>query len=622
MTFPFEVTINLAHSKIAGITNPVIKVFSGITVFLGPNGSGKTVLLRGLKTSLSQHLGGKRVRYVSAGRLGVMEHFRSDYDGHRGGAIRFDDAELGNKGSLSARHNNETVTGDFATLSERPDILIKVRERLQKLFNRNVVIDWDHGNLKVYFSKVGAFGNYSSAREASGLLHMVAILASLYDDEVGCLLIDEPEVSLHPQLQSFLLTEINAVAGPIGDKGKKLIFLSTHSTEFIDPRSVDQLASIVFCTDPMTAPTQIDPAVDEFRSQKLQGLLARISQEHKLAFFSHVPLLVEGPSDSILCSAISRKLSLHLEAAGCQIVPIIGKGQFPTVVKLMRLIGKKPVVLADADAIADGLDVISSFISLPHAEAAATKAGHKDGAKFARDVYNDFSQLVSKDWGNLERFCAAHPYWSNRESGSDTLAQRRASFCWLVSAAEADIKQPTNGTEWVMMRTRLIALLDFLENLGCFVLRKGTIESYYRHAGPPTKGEKPSAAVSETMAIQSEAVQLVESDYGDIIRPLRYCAKTRRINEAEAVRDLLLATVTPLLASATPETTNQQLAATVTALLGTKAQLFKVSLEHERSNVSLKVDLLSDILDIQGFPIIITKGTNPIDVVNQALKLT
>lgn len=37
----------------------------------------------------------------------------------------------------------------YIALSARTDILIKVRERLQKLFKRNIKIDWDAGNLKV-----------------------------------------------------------------------------------------------------------------------------------------------------------------------------------------------------------------------------------------------------------------------------------------------------------------------------------------------------------------------------------------------------------------------------------------------------------------------------------------
>ncbi len=39
-------------------------------------------------------------------------------------------------------------------------------------------------------------------------MHLVGLLAALYDDDVDILLIDEPEISLHPQLQAFYLKEI------------------------------------------------------------------------------------------------------------------------------------------------------------------------------------------------------------------------------------------------------------------------------------------------------------------------------------------------------------------------------------------------------------------------------
>lgn len=109
-------------------------------------------------------------------------------------------------------------------------------------------MEWDAGNLKANFARLDTEGNaYSSAREASGLLQLVVLLAELYDDEVGALLIDEPEVSLHPQLQAFLLREIHRVAGNPDEPGKKLILMATRSTEMIEVRQPEDLASIVFC---------------------------------------------------------------------------------------------------------------------------------------------------------------------------------------------------------------------------------------------------------------------------------------------------------------------------------------------------------------------------------------
>ena len=623
MTFPFDITINLDQSNIAGVQNRTIKINGGITTFLGPNGSGKTQLLRGLKRSLNSHLNEKKIRYISAGRLGPMENFRSDYDGQRG-MPRFENATFGDKTATSRRHQTETILGDFATLSERPDILIKVQERLRKLFKRDIIIDWDGGNLKVFFARVDQenTSNYSSAREASGLLHLVAMLSALYDDEVGCLLIDEPEVSLHPQLQSFLLSEIIKVAGANTEQGKKLIFISTHSTEFIELSSVEQLSCIVFCKDILTDPVQIDPNLEEFKGKKLKALLARLGQEHKLALFCHTPLLVEGPSDQIICSAISRKLSLNLEAAGSQILPVTGKGQFPVVVKLMRLIGKNPVILADADALTDDLNILSVFTNLDKANKIVNDMGHRDAHKFTSDIYNDFCQLVAYNWDDIKEHCESHYYWINRDKEKEEIiAKKRSVFCCLFDNETDTILHINNGEKWINIKNRLIVLLDFLEKMGCFILRKGTIEAYYKHSDTLTNDEKPNAASYEVNGLMEETLENINTEYFDIIRSMIFCSSAKEINEAEAIRDLLLAIVSPALASLKKDTTESELRIFSNNLFGAKSSLFNLSVIEESTNIYLIVELSSKILDVNGFPIKIKKGENPIESVNSALEL-
>lgn len=622
MEFPTDITINLGQSGIQDAVPITIKIYGGITTFLGPNGSGKTQLLRGLKISINSISSGKKIRYVSAGRLGPLENYRSDYDGHRGNSLLYDSAQFGDKSSMARRHANETVLGDFASLSERPDILIKVQERLKKLFNRDLRIDWDGGYLKVFFSRVDITSNeYSSAREASGLLHLVAVLAALYDDEVGCILIDEPEVSLHPQLQSFLYQEMSKVSGDPSSDGKKLIFLSTHSTEFVKIQSVDDLANIIFCSDIFDKPIQIDPTIEEFRNKKIQALLSRMGQEHKLALFCKRPLLVEGPSDQILCSGLSQRLELNTEAAGSQILPVTGKGQMPAVVKLMRLIGKFPSVLADADGLADGLNLVSSFTSLAEADALAAAMGHRNASTLAREIYRDFSQIITANWEDISPHAMLHPYWINKDAERDEMvAKRRSAFCVLLNFSHDEIGQLNNSAQWLGLRVRLDSLLDILNSLGCFILRKGTIESYYIHSNNLTSDEKPNAASHEISHFEEMSDEDVRSAYIDLVAAIEFAAQAKEINEGAAIRDMVLAIVTPALAGITEETTASELSASSRSLFGNKASLFSLDVEND-NGLFLIVNLSTSILDVEGFPLKIRIDSNPISEVNNQMNI-
>lgn len=622
MEFPTQININLGQSNIQNAQSKSVRIYSGVTTFLGPNGSGKTQLLRGLKQGIVSHASGKKVRYVSAGRLGPLENFRSDFDGQRGGNPSYDSATYGNKSAMSRRHQNETVTGDFATLSERPDILIKVQERLRKLFNRDVRVDWDGGNLKVYFTRVDIESTeYSSAREASGLLHLVSILAGLYDDEVGVTLIDEPEVSLHPQLQSFLYQEITKVAGSPSEQGKKLVFISTHSTEFIHLQSVDDLASIVFCSDVHKDPIQIDPTIDEFRSRKIQALLAKMGQEHKLALFCDRPLLVEGPSDQIICSGISRALDLNTEAAGSQILPVTGKGQMPIVTKLMRLVGKTPSILADADALADGVEVVSAFINQQAADERAIALGHRSASQFARDIYRDFAQLVDNHWDDISTLAIEHAYWINRDPQRDvSIAKKRAAFCSLLEASPQAVNQLNNTAQWSGLKTRLLSLIELLKSQGCFILKKGTIESYYQHADQLTSDEKPNAAAHEVSYMSEIDNGILEEQFEDVVAAIKFASQAKSIDEGAAIRDMVLAIVAPALATITEETTDVELNANCRNLFGNKSSLFRLTTETT-DRLYLVVNLATSILEVKGFPLRIAAGENPITNVNAQMEL-
>jgi len=620
MQFPIDIKSQVDSHN--GQLTRAVKLHRGLSTIVGPNGSGKTHLLRGLKKGLEEIVGdGKAVRFMSAGRLGPLESFRSDYDGHRNGTPLYANANFGAKGDLERRNLNETLNGDFQTLSARADIFVMIQERLRKLFKRNMEVDWDGGQLKINFSRMDVAGEpYSSGREASGLLQLVGLLCAVYNDEIGALLIDEPEVSLHPQLQAFLLSEMERIAGiPAAGSNRKLIIIATHSTEMIQLAAAADVPSVIFCYDLRSEPVQISPTAGELSNKRIQSLVARLGQEHKLALFSKRPLLVEGPSDLIVCSALSRRLDLHLEAAGSQLLPVIGTGQMPIVVKFLRLLGKTPVVLADADAIADSLELAKEFVATDsRADDRAQKLGFESATKLLGSVYTTFCKAVDTHWSILAPLAQKHPYWINRAGAEESQSKRRASLATLFVFGDAPLPTVEMQTAWGGVKAQLVVLLNFLEDLGCFILRRGSIESYYQLSDPLTSTEKPSAAVDEVSHIDSQGPVQIRQDYADIIRCIEHAAAAKPIVEAEALRDLVLAIAAPALAhsqNGLDSISVQQLARSV---LRERASLFEFSVSSGNIIVALK----SKILIVPGFPLTLVPGEDVVKTVNIALGLS
>lgn len=595
--------------------NGEIIVHSGLTVFLGPNGSGKTQILRSIKNAVQQLVPqGHKARLVSAGRMHQMEMYRSDYDGRRG-TPRFDAAEFGDHSQLEHRHQNESAVGDFHSLSVRPDLLLKVQERLRRLFGRELLLEWTGGRLKIFFSKRGTnHSPYSASREASGLLHLVALLAALYDDEVSALLVDEPEVSLHPQLQSFLLSEIAEVAGDPDIAGKKLVFVTTHSTHFIQISKPEDLISIVFCGNPDSPPLQIRPGDPILKSKEIRSFVARLSQDHKIALFAHQPLLVEGPSDRILCEGIANILGCSLSGSGVQLLPVVGKDELKVVAKLFRLVGKKPVIMADADALSDDIAVTQAFANTKSVKKAVNKLGYTSYNKFAQPILSDFYQMVESHWAEIESICSQNVYGKNLPTTNDIeKTKRRAALVTILCEKKSSFTGLQHESDWIALQLRLLALVDFLEENGFHILRRGTIEAYYHYESESEDIGKPEAAAREMVRASKRKKAFSIKQYSDIVRCLLSTVQTDDINEAESLRHLLLSIVPPALNRLSNTTTTQDLQALSRGLIGERSSIFLLSpVVHNGQADSLRVELNTEILSASGFPFELSKSCNPL----------
>ncbi|MBC7545065.1 MAG: AAA family ATPase [Candidatus Sericytochromatia bacterium] len=613
MSFPITLTYQIP--ALYGGRPQALTLCDGLTTFIGPNGSGKTQVLRHLLPQLDEHACGRIVRYLSAGRLGSFERQRRLGTGKLVPVLPMTPAEA----MMGRRPDGGNAA--LVRLSTKPELRIKVTERLRTLFSRQILLEWDHDGLWIRFSRgVGAGDSYSSAREASGLLQLVVVLSALYDDDIGVLLLDEPEMSLHPQLQAFLLREIRSVAGLPSDRTKKLIVMSTHSTDMIAVRYVRDIPKLVFFRDADQDPLQVPFNAGELRNRKIQGLMPHFGETYKHALFTSRPLLVEGPSDSVICNALDDIAGLSMSAAGSQVVPVAGKGTMLNVVTFMRFIGKQPVILADLDGFADAPDLAMSFAAHPDAQRVAEAKGHPSLAAAVRNAYDRFANAVAHHWDDIAPLAQDHPYWVKRKNGEDQ-AKRRAALAALFTTSRHDLLKLAKGELWEKLQRRLTALFNLLESVGCFILRDGTIEAYFVTQDNPYP-DKIAAALFEAEAWQFQETEDVITAYDDVLRALRFAANIPKVNDAQVMADLLLSFVVPILHRLAPETTDSDVQGMLEQILGSRSELFNVGVAVTAQGLpGLRVALHDPDLEVPGFPMRFAKGGDPLREAYARLRL-
>lgn len=304
---------------------------------------------------------------------------------------------------------------------------------------------------------------YHSGLEASGITQLVSLLAAIYDDSIGTLIVDEPEISLHPQLQAFILEEMESVAGDWTNSGKKRIVISTHSPSFLPLRSLADLPNIVFFGGDADC-RQIDPADGLLQSSKLSDFVARTSLSHRQALFAERILLVEGPSDEIVAARTARRLGLKVEARNTQILPALGKGEFREARKLFNEIGMRVTVLADLDALTDDNRLVNDFNGAHGATEIANASGHSSLINLDSSLRSDLAELIAKNNAKIDAVVGAYPYWSEKQDPD--VKRRRCTVAQLLTdpfAFTGDL-----GKEMTALATRYRVLLDGLEKLGCF----------------------------------------------------------------------------------------------------------------------------------------------------------
>jgi len=601
-----------------------VELSSGVTLLVGPNGAGKTQTLRAIVNALQggQRItkGGKIVRFLSSGRASPFEVYRAAINTPQG--ISSGPASVGHQTHRERWWEIESATGDLLALEHRADLRLKVEARLQTLYDRSLKLTWGQSGLRLEFRSLSDGASYYANAEASGLLHLISLLSSLYNDEVGALVIDEPEISLHPQLQAFFLQEAERLAGdPLIDTTKKLVILATHSSHLLPVRNSGDLSKLVFFSDRLNCPTKLSATSPELRDRRLVGLVKRMSETHRTAFFARTILLVEGPSDEMVISGLSTSIGHSLLGGNTQVVPVSGKGAFPDAMKLFMLASKRVVILGDLDSWVDGNALVAAFSATRSGLEAANEIGASSLLTLDNALRTELAKASDASWSNIVPLAGSQTYWTARdEKQSEEQSKRRAICVTLLTHDAPALSALENGAHWVAIKKRLEALFDALERAGCFILRRGTIEEYFLKTTVQENSlGKPDAAAREIEGWQGQTKEDLEARYVEPIRAMRHAAPLPKIDENYLLREKLGAILGAVFQSMRTDMTDAEINARALSTLGPDAAIFKLENISEPSRKRLRVSMASMLFPRPTFPFDLSEHDNLTAVIGTKL---
>lgn len=321
-----------------------------INLLVGANGSGKTVFAEQLKQQCQNQ--GLKTRYLNAERLTGLE--KQNYPNYIHSRT-----ERGLDIAKFAQYKNEGIqlglsSDAFIILKEKIDIRIKIEATLSQLFKRRIRLAEEGGFLRPKMQKIHGGNEYGlKENECHGLKEIITLLTFIYDDEFNCLILDEPELHLHPQFQTLFLQEIRKIAGdPEIDSQKKCFFLITHSPYYIDIRTINDLKNcIIFQPDKL--PTYVDYLENE-DERRIRRLLPRLNTHHKQFFFAPHPIFVEGYTDQQLFSQIQEMNKKSLGSSETCIIDVGGKDELDVFFRLCNNLEIDARFITDLDTIFRG----------------------------------------------------------------------------------------------------------------------------------------------------------------------------------------------------------------------------------------------------------------------------
>ncbi|WP_313877671.1 AAA family ATPase [Rhodoferax mekongensis] len=184
----------------------------------------------------------------------------------------------------------------------------------------------------------------------------MAIAMTLLDIKETLVIVDEPELHLHPVSQRRMLNLFLKLTEETGNQ----FILATHSPLFVTPESINYVARV----SSVEGESRIATVNAEQIPRGKHAFQIINAQNNEKIFFADKVVLVEGPSDEIFFSAFLKARG-YLSSKEIAVVRVGGKGLFNAYSAVLKAFSVPHAVIADIDYLKQvGSDGVKSLFTL------------------------------------------------------------------------------------------------------------------------------------------------------------------------------------------------------------------------------------------------------------------
>jgi len=249
----------------------------------------------------------------------------------------------------------QRLTGVQDFLKELHDIPLlrpSLQSEIERLFGMSLRFEYQQYNLNVYAEDTSSTQKFMLNEHGRGLQYFVALFFYLYHPSVQVLFIDEPENSLHPQLQCALIGRIRSIAR----EQNKQVFLATHSPLFALPGTIDDLAgTFLLQRHPQSKILPLSSFIptDLEERHRFESYLPNLDAAIAELFFATGAFIVEGQTERQFVQYIATHTGRDLAQRGITVIESNGLGLMPGMVRLVQPILPHWRAVCDGDLFLD-----------------------------------------------------------------------------------------------------------------------------------------------------------------------------------------------------------------------------------------------------------------------------